>query len=147
MRIEYENAVTRFGNDFKGEYRGAAALGAKKPTFRDVEKDIDLDKWCPHYKLASHNVDANPMGLSIKLGQPPGMNLLLAGTSHIGTDEPGENTAMSLLKAATTLLLTKTNVDTLVYCQVLMKLEGEIREEFIKAQKMVEREYLNSQEK
>ncbi|NJM53746.1 MAG: hypothetical protein HC846_10385 [Blastocatellia bacterium] len=108
-------------------------LTYKRPTFSDIEKDINLDAWRPDYKLASHNVHANPMGISIKLGRlPKDSQSLLIGASMVGLDEAGQATAMTLLKIITTLMSRETNLDILVSWLVLMKLEKEITSEFIK---------------
>ncbi|HSK71976.1 MAG TPA: DUF5677 domain-containing protein [Pyrinomonadaceae bacterium] len=140
IETNYQNVINRFGSDFRGDYGWASRiLNNKKPNFSDIEKDVQLDKWRPDYKLASHNVHANSMGLSFKLGRLPGdSKSLLIGASMIGIDEAGQGTAVSLLKVITTLLFRKTNMDVLISCSILMKLENEISSEFIKVRKMIE---------
>lgn len=134
IQSEYQKALTDFGLEFKSEYGWAAsALKKNRPTFSDIEEAVNLEKWRGHYKMASHNVHANPKGITFKLGlSRNGRDILLAGVSNRGLADPAHGTALSLLQITSTLLLTKSNIDTLVRCRILMKLEKEIGDEFLK---------------
>ena len=112
----YNDVINNYGTDFKGDYGWASkALNSKKPNFSDIERDVGLDKWQPDFKLASHNVHANPMGLSIRLGRMrEDYDSLLVGASMLGIDEAGQNTANTLLKIITTFLIRKPNLDTFI---------------------------------
>lgn len=134
-RKVYENLISQYGPSYKGEYGWASeALGNPKPNFIDIEKAVGLDHLRPFYKLASHNVHANPKGAFFKLGlYLEESNLLLAGPSIFGLADPGHGTAISLGQITTTLLVTRPNIDTLALSDILRRLELEIGEEFIKA--------------
>lgn len=137
IQAEYQEALTDYGDEFKTEYGWASnALNKRRPTFSDIEKAVNLDKWRGHYKMASHNVHANPKGITFKLGLARNDGgILLAGVSNKGLTEPAHGTALSLLQITSTLLLTKANIDTLVRCRVLMILQKEIGDEFLKVEK------------
>jgi hypothetical protein len=90
IQKRYAAALQRFGKDFAGSYGWAAsALKKSRPTFSDIEQDVKLDRLSPFYRLASHNVHANPKGLSVKLGLGPDVGqVLLAGPSSTGLADP-----------------------------------------------------------
>jgi hypothetical protein len=140
IESEYQEALTRFGNAFKTDYGWASeALKNNKPTFADIEENVDLEKWRGHYKMASHNVHAGAKGILFKLGlglKPS--EILLAGSSNSGLADPAHGTALSLLQITSTLLFTKPNIDTLVRCRILMELQREIGEEFLKVHNQIE---------
>lgn len=140
IKANYGSLINRFGTPYKSDYGWAAsALGNKRPTFRDIEKEAGLDHLRPFYKLASHNVHANPKGVFFKLGLYPNSgNILLAGPSNTGLADPGHGTAISLGQITVALLTTRPNIDRLVACEVLMKLDPEIGKEFLAAQKSLE---------
>ena len=137
---KYLDLIDRYGNDFKNNYGWAAlALKKKNPNFCDIEKDTGLDIYRPYYKLASHNVHANPKSINFKLGLiSNNQNVLLAGPSNTGFTDPAQDAVMSLNQITTTLLNTRPSVDNLVLCNVLSRLVSEIGEEFFKIQKMIE---------
>jgi hypothetical protein len=136
----YQYLVGRFGPAYKEEYGWAAsALCKDKPTFRDIEQEVGLDHLRPFYKMASHNVHANPKGVFFKLGlYPTSEEILLAGPSNAGLADPGHGTAISLGQITVALLITRPNIDRLVVCGILMKLTDEIGEEFLAVQKSLE---------
>lgn len=135
----YQHLLSRFGRAYKENYGWAVpAIGKKKPTFRDVEQEVGLDHLRPFYRMASHNVHANPKGVFFKLGLYPSQEILLAGPSNIGLADPGQGTAISLGQITLALLGTRPNIDRLVICNILMKLVEEIGEEFLAAQKSLE---------
>lgn len=127
-----EALKNRFGPDYGNDYGWAsAALGKRQPTFRDIEQAAELDHLRPYYKLASHNVHANPKGTFFKLGLLPDQNLLLAGPSDLGLADPGHGTAISLGQITIALLTLRPNIDRLVICQILLQLEDEIGDAFL----------------
>ena len=136
----YQHLISRFGPSYKGDYGWAApVIGNDRPTFRDIEKKVELDHLRPSYRLASHNVHANPKGVFFKLGLYPGsQDILLAGPSNTGLADPGHGTAISLGQITVALLTTKPNIDRLVICDTLMRLEQEIGEELLETQKSLE---------
>lgn len=137
LHSSYEQLVERFGRPYANNYGWAASvLGNRDPKFSDIEQAVDLEHWRPHYKLASHNVHANPKGVFFKLGLYPGeRELLLAGPSDTGFADPGHSTAISLLQITTSLLTLKPNVDRLSICHILSTLAREIGDTFLSIQK------------
>jgi len=92
----------------------------------------------PFYKMASHNVHANPKGVLFKLGLLPiEPEILLAGPSIIGLDEPGQGTAISILQATTALLAIEANIDRLVSCDILKRFSKETMNAFVKVQETI----------
>jgi hypothetical protein len=140
IKAVYEKLIARFGNSYKNDYGWASsALSKDKPTFSDIEENSGLDYQRPYYKLASHNVHANPKGVMFKLGLLPNtQNILLAGPSNTGFTDPAQGTVISLGLLTITLITTKPTIDNLVISNILLKLESEIGEEFLKVQKEIE---------
>jgi len=132
--------VTRFGNSYKNNYGWASsALNKDDPTFSDIEEKSGLDHLRPYYKLASHNVHANPKGVMFRLGLLGNtQNILLAGPSNFGFTDPAQGTASSLGLVTITLITTKPTIDNLALSNILLRLESEIGEEFFKVQKKIE---------
>jgi hypothetical protein len=91
-------AIARFGPGFaKGDYGWAGHhLNMVQPTFRDIEQAAGIDHLRAHYRMASHNVHANPKGVFFKLGLLPDSQMLLAGPSNAGLADPGHGAAISL---------------------------------------------------
>jgi hypothetical protein len=136
LQSVYKRLVDHFGDAYRYDYGWAApVLGNKKPSFMDIEQKVGLDHFRPFYKLASHNVHANPKGVFHKLGLFPGAeDVLLAGPSNAGLVEPGQGTAISLSQITATLLGTRPTMDTLVISAILVTLMDEIQQEFATAQ-------------
>jgi hypothetical protein len=140
IRKRYDAALQRFGKEFGSSYGWAAyALKKLKPTFSDIEQDVKLDTLSPFYRLASHNVHANPKGISVKLGLGPSVGkVLLAGPSNTGMADPAQGAALSLLQTTSALLGTRPNLDGIVVMKMLGKLEMEIAKIFTDIQRRIE---------
>lgn len=139
----YDSLVARFGKSYKSGYGWAASfIDSPRPTFRDIEESSGLDHLRPFYKMASHNVHANPKGVLFRLGLYPGSDdILLAGPSNTGLADPGHGTAISLGQITTALVTAESNIDHLVVCSILLKLQDEIGDEFLRVQKALEKEH------
>ena len=136
LERNFQIVKKKFGSSFVKEYGWAAAeLGKGNPNFADIEKAVGLEKLRPYYRWASDNVHANVRGTHLKLGLPGPAGVLLAGSSDAGLADPGNGAAMSLLQLTITLLTSKPNIDTLVACTILRRLEADIGIEFLKAHK------------
>ena len=127
--------IRRFGKSYAGNYGWAAhALKLPRPSFADIEKAVGLDKLRPYYRMASHNIHANPKGVFVKLGLAGfDADLLLAGPSQRGLADPGHGTAISITQATTALLTSQPNLDRLVICDVLRRLQQETGAAFMAA--------------
>ena len=141
LKTRYDHLRDRFGKEYRENYGWASeVLNKKKPSFYDIEKAVGLQHLRPFYKLASHNVHANPKGVFFKLGLFPwDGDLLLAGPSFAGLADPGQGTAISLGQITTILLtLGQPSIDRLVTCQILSDLQNEISSEFINVHNSLE---------
>jgi hypothetical protein len=139
LKDNREKLIIQFGKNYSGDYGWATIeTGVKQPTFRDIEKKIEMAHMRPFYKMASHNVHANPKGVLFKLGLLPiEPEILLAGPSIIGLDEPGQGTAISILQATTALLAIEANIDRLVSCDILKRFSKETMNAFVKVQETI----------
>lgn len=142
LERQYEAVVARFGPEFKNQYGWAAkALGSPNPTFADIERRVDLDKWRPFYRMACHSVHAGAHGVQFSLGIPAASeHRFLAGASNAGLCDPGHSTAISLTLATVSFLNLDPNLDRLVVCQVMRLLTDEIGQALLKTHAEVEAE-------
>ena len=134
-----DKLIDRFGNSYRNDYGWAAsAIGKDAPKFCDIEENSGLDHLRPYYKLASHNVHANPKGVMFRLGLVGNaQNILLAGPSNFGFTDPAQGTVLSLRLVTVTLITSKPTIDNIVLSNILLRLETEIGEEFFKIQKEI----------
>jgi hypothetical protein len=123
----YDELITRFGKDFRGDYGWASHhLGTPQPTFKDIERAVGIDHLRAHYRMASHNVHANPKGVFVKLGLIQESQVLLIGPSNAGFAEPGHAAARSLTQVSATLGLLQPTFDNIVGLQIMVQLVREI---------------------
>jgi len=133
IREKYQYYVNKYGASYKQSYGWASKILTKdNPTIADIEADVGLNYMRPYYKMASHNVHANPQGILFKLGLiPESGDILLTGPSNLGLADPGYCAAISLLQITTNLLTTiEPNLDRLVILNILSTLKNEIGEQF-----------------
>ncbi len=131
-----DELIGRFGKSYKNSYGWASdVLGKDNPNFIDIEEKVNIDHLRPYYKMASHNVHANPKGVFFKLGLLDDTdNVLLAGPNNLGLTEPGHLMALSLGNITIHLLFANNPiVDTLVISRILLNLEQEVGEALLKA--------------
>lgn len=135
-----DKLIARFGTPYEKNYGWASSvLNKKDPAFSEIEENSGFDHLRPYYKLASHNIHANPKGIMFKLGLlEKTQNILLAGPSNVGFTDPAQGAAMSLGFITIALITMKPTIDNLVLSNILLKLESEIGEEFLKVQKEIE---------
>ena len=134
-----DNLVDRFGKHYQSDYGWASVVtNNPRPTFRDIERCAGLEHLRPYYKMACHNVHANPRGIFFKLGlYPESGDILLAGPSNVGLTDPGQLTALSIAQISTTLLAQKPNIDRIVVCKIMLALEREIAQAFWDAENSI----------
>ena len=137
----HEDAVAKYGPSFNGPYGWSAdALGLKRPTLRDVQAAVGIDHMKSYYRLASHNVHANPKGVFFKLGLLGDADVLLAGPSNVGLSDPGQNAAISLTQVCSALGTLQPTMDTMVVLTILNRLTNEVCEAFHAAREKLERD-------
>ncbi len=142
--LERQNSalVARFGAAFREPYGWASERlgGVDSPSLAGIERAVQVDHLRPFYRMASHNIHANPKGAFFKLGLLNETDLLLAGPSNFGLADPGQATAISLAQVATSLLHLDTTLDGVVVLKIMMALSAEIGETFVAIQKKLESE-------
>lgn len=130
-----DQMIERYGPDFDGPYGWATeAVGKSRPTIRDIEEAAGIDHLRAHYRMASHNVHANPKGVFFRLGLLSESDILLAGPSNFGLADPGHSAAISLAQVTAALCLREPNLDILVSQKLLGTLIDEIGDLFFRAQ-------------
>ncbi len=141
VRQACEKAVKRYGAPFKTQYGWAAdALERNRPTLWHIERSAGIDQLRAHYRMASHNVHANPKGVFFKLGLVDETDVLLAGPSNAGLADPGHSAAISLLHVSTALGLIEPTLDSLVGLRILERLEDEVGKAFFEAHLQLEKD-------
>lgn len=130
-----DEAINKYGKDFKGNYGWAAeALNKKTPNFFDLEEAVNLDHLRPYYKWASQNIHANIHGIRNKLGlAEANEEVLLAGPSNSGMTDPAQLTALSLTQISVGLFTIYPDMDSLITQHVIKKLSADIGELFWEA--------------
>jgi hypothetical protein len=143
----YQTALKDYGAAFGTPYGWAAEhLGKKRPTVADIQEAATIDYLSPYYKMASHNVHANPRGVFFKLGLADESEVLLAGPSNAGFADPGHAAALSLMQISSVLMKQNPTVDNLVAVKVMQHLVDEIGNVLVAAhQKLAEDERLYSE--
>lgn len=135
----HDKLIERFGKNYRLDYGWASVVTkSDRPTFRDIEMSVGLRHLRPYYKMACHNVHANPRGIFFKLGlYPESGDILLAGPSNVGLTDPGQLTALSLAQISTALLTHQPNIDRIVACKIMFELEREIGKAFSDAENSI----------
>lgn len=136
IKTEYDRAIKNYGQEFKTQYGWAAAhLKKSAPTVKDIQEAAGIDYLAPYYKMASHNVHANPKGVMFKLGLVGEADILLAGSSNAGLADPGHATALSLVHMSALLLDFFPTLDNMVRVKIMHQLEAETGEALLAAHK------------
>jgi hypothetical protein len=131
--------LQKYGKEFDKNYGWAAKhLQIADPTLAILIEKADIDHLSPYYKMASHNVHANPKGIYFKLGHIGESEVLLAGPSNAGLTDPGHSTALSLLQITAAIVSIEPTLDDLAALRILQTLEKEVGEEFIAAHNQLE---------
>jgi Family of unknown function (DUF5677) len=135
------NLVKRYGAEYREPYGWAAQrLGLKSPTIADIERAAEIDHLRPFYRMASHNVHANPKGVFFKLGLVGEADILLTGPSNVGLADPGGSTASSILQVTSGLVTLDTTLDVIVTLKLMMILSAEVADAFEAVQREIESE-------
>lgn len=141
MRRDVDLLCKRFGKGYRSQYGWAAEVVKNpKPTFKHLEQAANLNHLRPYYKLASYNVHASAKGAAYRLGAMNYRDVLVAGPSNAGLEEPGRFAPYSLLQVTLCLLTVETTLDSLVHGQMLITLSREAEVQFLRAARRLERE-------
>ncbi len=139
VTASFNAMITRFGKPFGSEFGWASETPTERPNFSEIEAKISVDHWRPYYKLASHNVHANPKGILFKMGLAPERDLLLTGPSNYGLADPGQNTALTLNQVSAALGSIAPTLDTNVLLKVLLTVSNEVGDAFVQTQQRLKR--------
>jgi len=107
-------------------------------------KIAGLEHLRPYYRMASHNVHANPKGLRFRLGILDTEDILLAGPSNYGLADPAHGVATSILQVSRSLLATRVNLDSLVMIDILEKFCDEVGKEFLRIHSRIQKQKAGS---
>lgn len=139
IEAEYRAALTRFGEAFGGQYGWAAEhINRKRPTIADILEAADIGHLSPYYKMASHNIHANPKGVFFRLGLVGETEALLAGPSNGGLTDPGHATALSLVQISSVLMDANMTVDSIVAIKIMQRVADEIGQALLTAQRQLD---------
>jgi Family of unknown function (DUF5677) len=139
LEDSYDNLIARFGKGYRTDYGWAGgSLPNPEPSFSDIEQATRLSHLRPYFRLASHNVHANPKGILFKLGLLKEDATLLAGHSNFGLADPGQSAALSLTQVSASLINIRPILDDLVTLEIMLKLSKEAAISFVKTQRAIE---------
>ena len=140
LEQQYEDAVGRYGQEFKAPYGWAAGFAHRSnPSFADIERAAGIEHLRSYYKLASHQVHSNPKGVFFKMGLMDETDVLLAGPSDFGLADPGQSTAVSLAQVTASLITVAPTLDGIVGVKILTVLTTEVCDLFAQVQLQYER--------
>lgn len=131
----------KHGKEF-GSPNGWAAkhLGIAEPKIDQLIAAARTDHMLPYYKIASHHVHANPRGIFFKLGILGEAEILLAGPSNAGLEDPGQNAAISLMQITSALALLNPTLDDLIAMKIIQQLVDQIGDSLVRAHEQLERD-------
>lgn len=138
MKVMCDKAGTQLGRRLKSDWDWAAPfLDGERPTFANVEKDVELDHWRPRYKWACQHSHAGFVRPDRLLGMAEAKeSVFLVGGSNSGMVDPLHMTAISLLQMTTTFLFfPEPSLDRLVFVNVLSGFCDEIGSAALRVQK------------
>lgn len=141
---EYEEVIQKYGKFFRTPYGWAEEFVLKNARgsigLSELEAAAGQSNLASHYKLASSNVHAGPHALFFRLGLL-GDSTLLAGASNAGLDEPGQNTAVTLLLASAAVAKQSCSFDAILSLELMTKLMTEIPSAFAKAATKLDKDH------
>lgn len=145
IQAHYDEMLKKHSPDFRGQYgwafqdiKGTLTKG-RAVTFWDLEKGVGFGHYRPFYRMASHQVHANPKAVKFKLSMMDGADdVLLTGPSNYGLADPGQNTGLSLSYVTAAIVSKAPNFDRLLHVKVMSELAMEIGHAFVKVQRRIE---------
>lgn len=113
--------------------RGERSSHANESDEDGQSADGGIGHLGPYYRMARHNVHANPKGVFFKFGLIGEREILLAGPSDAGLADPGHATALSLLHISSSLLHLNPTLDYMVAIRIMKALADEAGNELVDA--------------
>jgi Family of unknown function (DUF5677) len=118
--------IAKYGPEFKFDYGWAIPALPKPngpdnrrrrgPSFAEIEVAVGLDYVRPFFQTASDNVHARSRGTAFRL------SAAWAGSSDVGLELPGRNTAWSLIQVTFELLRQRPTFERLTMIKAIQKL-------------------------
>ena len=138
--VEFLKAT--YGGEYCDDYGwAAAALGAKRVTFRDLEQATGFGHVRTEYLKANSAVHASSLGLTYRPGvnqnATAGTDLDWAITSNIGLVVPATLASWSLLNVTVALLVASVTPERVVLMNHLVKLERDVRRTFARSERRI----------
>lgn len=134
LKEQKASAVAKYGKAFGGYYGWAAKhLGLAAPRVEDIAAAVGEGWMAAYTRLASHNVHAAARAVTTRLGALNTTSRLPAGYSNAGLEEPGQNTAITLVKINGALFGPQSGADEMVRLKAIADLRDIAVREFISA--------------
>jgi len=139
----FNHVISQYGKEFgkpHGWAVGFLGINNSDPKFSDIEAAAGRSSMRSYYKMASYNVHASPRGLRRRIGTIDQMDLLIAGATNAGIEEPGQNAVFSLTQITCLLFRPNHKLDDLVTMRGIVMLRDKAVDEFHKAAKKLKRD-------
>lgn len=140
----YDALLDEFGKTFAGQYGWAAQALSENPDlkgkggFAAIEEDVGLDHLRSHYRLASHQVHANPKGIQLIPDGHPQSDALLGGPSVFGLANAGHSVCVSLTAITVATLNSRRGASTGFVAATMLRLSDEAGDAFLAAEAATE---------
>ena len=101
-----QELIDEFDPAIRRDYGWAAPLfdGKKVPSFRDLEQFVELEPMRSYYRLSSQGVHANARGITWNIQELADFDVIMAGPSNAGLEDPAQCSLLSLAGATDILL-------------------------------------------
>jgi hypothetical protein len=135
-------AIAKYGKSFGGYYGWAAKhLGLAGPRVEDIAATVGEGWMAAYTRLASHNVHAAARAVTTRLSALDGAAHLPVGFSNAGLEEPGQNTAIVLVKINGALFGLRPDADQAVRLKAIADLRDIAVKAFIAAARKLRRDH------
>jgi len=120
LKRNYDAVKQQYGNDFTKKYGWIPLELSMARNFCALEKHVNLDKFRPYYRKASHVIHAGPSSF-FSLGQYENQEDLITDPSPYGLVEPLDNCAISLLNITLCILNHYPTFDSIIKMKIISK--------------------------
>ena len=121
----------KYGKAFGRSYGWAATDELKKPSFANIEKLCNLERFRPNYKIASNFVHGGSIASYESFGREHSEHdILVDGPSIYGLGVPGRNAAQSIFHISLLLLGYAPSLSSNSYIRVIKELSDEVYKAF-----------------
>ena len=141
IRRRFDAAIKKHGSEFGNPYGWAAqTLKQKRVTFGDIESAACQSAARPYYKMANLNVHPDSRSLAFCLGSSHNTEVILAGASNAGFEEPGQHAAFEIVLTTSLLLAPISTIDDMITLRILLLLRNQAADEFARVARRLQRE-------